>query len=92
MKSFLTHLSQINPRQPPLIQNHKQCSREDNEPMSDIPKHDRKEEGEGDDCKKTRVHFLIGCGAICVHDALEALGELVGADEGGRSLACAHFV
>jgi hypothetical protein len=39
--------------------------------MSNVTKHDRKQEWEGDDDKKAGVDFLVRCEAIRVHDRLE---------------------
>lgn len=52
--------------------------------MSDITKHDSKEEREGDDSEETRVDLLVRTNTVRVDDGLESRRELVGAMEGGR--------
>lgn len=46
--------------------------------MTDITKHDGKQEREGDDGEKTRVDFTITCNAISINNILESFSELVG--------------
>lgn len=45
--------------------------------MTNITKHDGKQEREGNDGEKTRVDFAIACNTIGINDILEALRELV---------------
>lgn len=58
--------------------------------MTHVSKHDGKEEGEKDDRKGARVDFAVAGDAVGVDEALEAGGELVGLEEGGRRLTGRH--
>ena len=60
--------------------------------MPYVTKHDGKEEWERDHGEQTRVHFLIRCNAIAVHDGLEPFGELVRTYESRRLLAGTQFM
>lgn len=46
--------------------------------MSDITKHDGKEEGERNDSEKSRINLLVLGNTVAVHDSLETFGKLVG--------------
>ena len=58
--------------------------------VAHVAKHDGEEEGEGDDRVQARVRLLVRRDAVCVHDRLEALGELVRALVRRRRLLGAH--
>lgn len=45
--------------------------------MTDITKHDSKEERKGDDCEDGRICFLEHWNTICVHNLLEGIGEFI---------------
>jgi len=45
--------------------------------MSNVAKHDHKQEREGDDGKKAGVDLLVRCNAIRVHDSLKAFREFI---------------
>merc|ERR1719206_1587841 len=62
------------------------------DPVSCIPKHHGKQEGEGDDGVHGRVGLPVGSHPIGVDQSLESRGELVGPEEGRRSFSCCHFI
>jgi len=49
--------------------------------MAQVTEHDSEEEREGDDGEEAWVDFLVGCNSVRINNALEALGELIGAVE-----------
>jgi hypothetical protein len=60
--------------------------------MSNVTKHDRKEEWEGDDGEKAGVNLFVRRDAIRVHDRLESFCEFIGPLERRRSLVCAQLM
>ncbi len=60
--------------------------------MSNVTKHDRKQERKGDDSEKARVDLLVRRDAIRVHDRLESFCELIGPLERRRRLVCAQLM
>lgn len=44
--------------------------------MSDIAKHDTELEGESNNCKDSRVNFLVSRRPVGIHDTLEVFCEL----------------
>eukprot|EP00983_Pelagomonas_calceolata_P123559 1161021-Pelagomonas_calceolata.AAC.7 len=63
---------------------HEEGEQEHQDAMSKVSEHDSKQEGEGHDGEHSRVDFTIARHAIRIHDGLEAAGELVGLEVGGR--------
>ena len=61
-----------------LRKNHNERRNSDDRSMTDIAKHDSKQERECDHCKEARVDFLVTRRPIAVHNRLKALRELVG--------------
>jgi hypothetical protein len=60
--------------------------------MTNVTKHDSEEEGESDDCKESRIDFLVGSDTVRVDDSLESRGELVGRVECRWVFECATFM
>ena len=54
--------------------------------VAGVPKHDGKQEGEGDDGEDGGVHLAVGGHAVGVDQRLEGGGELVGAEKSWRGL------
>jgi hypothetical protein len=54
--------------------------------MSNITKHDREQEREGDDREQPRVDLLVLCDTVTVHDGLVPFRELVGSVKSRRRL------
>jgi hypothetical protein len=60
--------------------------------MSNVAKHDCKQEREGDNGKKAGVDLLVRCNAIRVHDSLKAFREFIRPLERRRRLVCAQLM
>lgn len=60
--------------------------------MTNITKHDGKEERESNDGEQSGVDLLVGSDSVGVYDGLESVGELVGAVEGGGIFVRAQLV
>ena len=75
-----------------LPHHHPQAKQEHDEAVARVPKHDGKQEGEGDDGEDGRVGLPVGGYSIGIDQCLEPFCEFVGPEESGWSLCCLHFV
>lgn len=69
-----------------LPKDHRRSSQEHQDTVTNIAKHDRKQEWERNDSIQTRVDFLIRGNTIRIDQSLETFSKLVGPVERGRSL------
>ena len=75
-----------------LSENHNQRRGEDNASMTNVAKHDCKQERESNHCEQTRIGFLVSSDPVTIHNGLKALSESVGSDKRWWGLISSEFI
>mmetsp|Transcript_3937 Transcript_3937/g.8463 ORF Transcript_3937/g.8463 Transcript_3937/m.8463 type:complete len:356 (+) Transcript_3937:1110-2177(+) len=85
-KRHAAHIIKLRLSEAALVEDQEQGKQEHEDTMAKVAKHDSEQEGEGHDGEDSWVHLTVVGNAVRIHNGLEALGELVGPEVGGRLL------